>query len=250
MRGLAAHELLEIWDQGQGLSPYGRAMLLVASACPEYTRQQVDSFSMGERDTLLAQIRARTFGRDVSTVVTCPACHEQVGVRLDVGEIFPQMSETAPSQRRDRPPLEIRSREFIVQAALPVVRDVEEIASSAGSAQGVRMLLRRCILYAECRGEPCAVDDLPEDVCALIDSRMAEADPQGDVRLALQCPGCEHRWSMLFDILSFLWGEIQICTRRLLREVHALASAYGWTESEILTLSTTRRNAYLEMVGG
>ena len=55
---------------------------------------------------------------------------------------------------------------------------------------------------------------------------------------------------MLFDILSFFWGEIQICARRLLREVHALASAYGWTESEILSLSTTRRHAYLEMVGG
>ena len=36
--------------------------------------------------------------------------------------------------------------------------------------------------------------------------------------------------------------------RRLLLDVHQLASAYGWSEMEILSLSATRRNAYLEMV--
>jgi len=36
--------------------------------------------------------------------------------------------------------------------------------------------------------------------------------------------------------------------RRLLVEVHALASAYGWSEQEILSLSDARRRLYLEMV--
>jgi hypothetical protein len=31
-------------------------------------------------------------------------------------------------------------------------------------------------------------------------------------------------------------------------DVHALASAYGWSEREILALSDTRRRLYLEMV--
>jgi hypothetical protein len=33
-----------------------------------------------------------------------------------------------------------------------------------------------------------------------------------------------------------------------LRDVHELASAYGWRESEILALSPQRRQAYLELV--
>jgi hypothetical protein len=37
--------------------------------------------------------------------------------------------------------------------------------------------------------------------------------------------------------------------RSLLAEVHSLARAYGWTESEILALSPQRRSTYLEMVG-
>ncbi len=36
--------------------------------------------------------------------------------------------------------------------------------------------------------------------------------------------------------------------KRLLSEVHALASAYGWSEREILGLSVARREFYLGMV--
>jgi hypothetical protein len=36
--------------------------------------------------------------------------------------------------------------------------------------------------------------------------------------------------------------------RRLLIEVHSLASAYGWSETDILSMSEPRRALYLEMV--
>jgi hypothetical protein len=78
---------------------------------------------------------------------------------------------------------------------------------------------------------------------------MSNADPMADIHLALNCPSCEHKWMAPFDIVAFLWREISAAARRLLREVHTLASAYGWTESEILALSPVRRRAYLEMIG-
>jgi hypothetical protein len=36
----------------------------------------------------------------------------------------------------------------------------------------------------------------------------------------------------------------------LLRDVHTLASAYGWKEDEVLHLTPARRHAYLELVAG
>jgi hypothetical protein len=36
--------------------------------------------------------------------------------------------------------------------------------------------------------------------------------------------------------------------KRLLAEVHLIASAYGWSEAEILGLSRARRDFYLDMV--
>mgnify|MGYP003381458898 FL=1 len=62
------------------------------------------------------------------------------------------------------------------------------------------------------------------------------------------CPSCDHRWSALFDIVSFFWREIDDWARRTLREVHSLGRAYGWSEADILTLSAWRRRAYLEMI--
>jgi ribosomal protein S27E len=250
MRGLSAHELLEIWDHGHGLTPVGRAMLVLAAACPEYTRQHTDSFTIGERDALLAHIRACTFGGAVESVVACPVCGAMVGVTVDVRTIFPDAPQIASGGETSRRSIEIAAGDFVVWAVTPTVRDIKTIASTAAPEEGFQMLLRRCILRAEKLGTPCEVDDLPQEVCALLEERIGEADPQGDVQLAVQCPGCEHQWSVLFDILSFFWNEIQMAARRLLREVHVLASAYGWTESEILTLSTTRRCAYLELVGG
>jgi hypothetical protein len=84
----------------------------------------------------------------------------------------------------------------------------------------------------------------------LIARRMADCDPRANIELALECPACGHNWEALFDVVSFFWKEIEAWSRRVLGEVHALASAYGWTEREILALSPWRREFYLQMVSG
>ena len=48
--------------------------------------------------------------------------------------------------------------------------------------------------------------------------------------------------------MHILWAEISARAQHLLREVHLLASAYGWSEQQILELSPTRRASYLRMV--
>jgi hypothetical protein len=78
---------------------------------------------------------------------------------------------------------------------------------------------------------------------------MSELDPQGDVQIALNCTQCSHRWDAPLDIASFVWSEIHAWVVRLLNEVHALALAYGWRESDILAMSPWRRQAYLELIG-
>jgi hypothetical protein len=76
---------------------------------------------------------------------------------------------------------------------------------------------------------------------------MEEADPLADIQIRLSCPCCEHRWRASFDIVSFIWTEIEVWVRRVVSDVHTLATAYGWSEREILSLSPLRRQMYLEM---
>lgn len=82
------------------------------------------------------------------------------------------------------------------------------------------------------------------------DYANAQAAPdQRQKESSLTCPSCNHGWHALFDIVSFFWSEIQSWASRIMREVHLLASAYGWRETDILAMSPLRRRLYLEMVG-
>ena len=109
--------------------------------------------------------------------------------------------------------------------------------------------MQRCLQSAWRDGLPVETATLPDEAVRAVTEEMAKADPQAEIRIALVCPACQQRWSLLFDIASFLWSEIEDWARRLLREVHQIASAYGWPEREILAIGARRRCSYLEMIG-
>ncbi|MGQ0568671.1 MAG: phage baseplate protein, partial [Armatimonadota bacterium] len=91
---------------------------------------------------------------------------------------------------------------------------------------------------------------LPEEIVTELAARMAEAQPEAEVLLDLECAACGHRWQAPLDIAAFLWTEIASRAKRLLREVHTLAQVYGWRESDVLALSDARRQHYLGLVTG
>jgi hypothetical protein len=78
---------------------------------------------------------------------------------------------------------------------------------------------------------------------------MARADPQGDIQVLTTCPRCAGEWAETFDIVSFFWGELTAWSIRLLDDVHRLASTYGWSEADILTMAPSRREMYLARIG-
>jgi hypothetical protein len=120
-------------------------------------------------------------------------------------------------------------------------------AADPSAAEAV--LVRRCVVAASCGGHPMAGDDLPAAAIDAAARRLSEADPQTDLRLALVCAGCGHRWRAPFDIVPFLWAELDTWAARALQEVHLLAAAYGWSERDILALGPVRRGRYLRMLG-
>jgi hypothetical protein len=71
-----------------------------------------------------------------------------------------------------------------------------------------------------------------------------------EIALTLTCPACDARQVVHLDIAGFLWAEVRHAAQRLLDEVHELGWAYGWSEGAILTMSASRRQAYLDRVRG
>jgi len=243
MRALSTSELLRVWERGRSEPPYSRAFFLLSAACPEQSPDELAKISIGGRDARLLTLREWTFGPRLTCVTACPSCGERLEINMNVADIRTEVPE---SKNAD---FHLELDEYRVDFRLPCTVDLSE-ASISGDRENMRTaLIRRCILKARRDDEEVATDRLPAPVIEAVVAGIAELDPQADTHLALTCPGCSHRWHTLFDIVSFYWSEIQAWALRILREVHILASAYGWREADILDMNSLRRQSYLSMVG-
>ena len=233
-------DLLAAWERGQSHTPAQRALTLLALACPETSLQTLEQWTLGRRDAELLTLRGRLFGPELRCRTDCPTCGERLELTMPVDSLRATGSTVAQE-------LDLHHDGYEVRFRLPIALDVAQLRPDVDAPANRRWLVERCVLAAQHEGEVAAAD-LPEAVVSALGAQMAEADPQADIQLALKCPVCQLQWQEVFDIASFLWAEIQILARRLLHEVHELAAAYGWREAEILALSPSRRQAYLELI--
>lgn len=242
MHALLPNELLEVWERGAGLSATERALLLLAAAYTELTPGQIAELSVGQRDRQLLSLREQTFGPRLDSVATCPSCAASLEFRLDAADIC-----SAPPKEPDGL-LKATHAEYSVQFRLPNSIDLASLDPAADLETNRQHLLQHCVIAAHRANTEIAAKEVPAEVSNVIAQRMAAADPQADVQLALVCPHCQNTWQTPFDIVSYFWSEVHAWATRLLREVHSLASAYGWREAEVLALSPWRRQAYLELI--
>ena len=241
MRALLAPDIVRMWEVGRDQQPIDRAISLLSIACAESSRQELAALSISRRDSQLLELRKQTFGATLSAFSECPQCGGHLEIRFATTAI-------RSSDGHSPDILEMKSHGTTVRFRLPTSIDLAEAISVGNIDQASEALFSRCVVEARKDGAIVASNELPPEVREEINRRMAASDPAAEVLLNLQCPFCTHSWQALFDIASFFWIEISAHARRLLREVDALARTYGWGEAEILGLSATRRQAYLELI--
>jgi hypothetical protein len=280
MVALSASDLLHLWEWGQGQPPPQRALAILAAAHPAMTPQRLADLSIGQRDGWLLRVRSHTFGPQMQAVATCPACGTALEFGLPVDDITvaapDPLAIAAPASTPDsltasppsslpeslttsfttesqaEAPAALRTytwhhEDYRVTFRLPTTADLLALGHiPPEQAQG--KLLRRCLQSVRRGDSDLGPGELPGELWPPLAAHLAEQDPQADVLLNLCCPACGHQWTQLFDILSFLWSEIAVAAQRLLRDIHRLASVYGWGEAEILALGPARRSAYLQLI--
>ncbi|NDJ78502.1 MAG: phage baseplate protein [Chloroflexi bacterium] len=240
MRALSATQMLRMWELGYARSPNWRALVILATAFPEVGFDALAGLSIGQRDAHLLALRNMTFGQRIDCMGTCPACAEAIEMAFETTDIWVHPEHGPPDE-----PLAVSYEGYEVVFHLPTSRDLLALTG----AEGAQALMARCIVAVTYDDQDVAVAELPEEVIVIIGENMQAADPQASIWLQLTCPACGHDWSAPFDIVTFFWHEIETQARRLLRQVHLLASAYGWSEAGILRLSPLRRQLYLDMIG-
>jgi hypothetical protein len=253
MRELTIAELLGVWERGQDRPPVERALGLLAAACPETGAEALAELSLGERDSRLLALREWTFGPRLAGVAACPACGERVELDFEAARLRAQAAATprpatAPAAATEPAPC-VTPSGHAVRFRLPSSRDALAVAGSGSLEEARRLLLSRCLLESRsAAGEPVPAAMLSAEDLAAVMAHIAAADPLAEVEISLDCPGCAYRWEVGFDIVSYFWDEIEAWVGRVLADVHRLASAYGWSEAEILAMSPWRRRRYLDLV--
>jgi hypothetical protein len=220
-----------------------RALALLETTASPDARANLPALSIGERDGRLLRFRGQAFGTRLPCVSECPSCGTAIEFELDTDRL--QQSASSPVSAGC---LHVTLGDIEVQFRLLDCADLAVAAQCSDVPTARRSLLRRCVVAATRAGAVIEPGELPEAVVRAVSERLAESDAQADIVLDLTCPECAAAWPAPFDIASYLWLELSGLAKQLLGEVHTLAWAYGWSETDILAMSDAKRQFYLDAV--
>jgi hypothetical protein len=244
MQALSAEHILRAWEHGRNRHAVDKALLLLSLACSDLSPIELSNLTVGQRNTLLLDLRQKTLGPQADCFAKCPQCGAQLEFTIDRAAFYAPAHDAAPVA-----PINMLTVDgYQVSFRLPTSIDLATLVGCHDAEQGSQLLIARCVVRAEQAGHTVDAAELPVSVITALAQAMLDLEPQAEMELQLVCEECEHTWTALFDIVSFFWAELEVQAKRLLREVDSLACAYGWSEAEILALSATRRQFYLERV--
>lgn len=234
--GLAAVELLDrllVEIPGTSVGP-GRAWQLAVS----------------DRDRLLAAIYAAVFGDRVESEVACERCGETSEISFSLAALVASL-EPSPARLREGG-VDGCDEDGIYRLAdgtrfrLPTSHDQRELLGLP-PAQHRRTLLRRCVV-ADADEQARTASDMSSELLDRVESAMALVGPPVDLDLPVACHECGAERQVRFDIQHYLLRALAHERRYFVREVHYLASCYGWTLDDISRLSRDDRRAHVELV--
>jgi len=236
MRALEGELLLEAWERGARNLPVARTLALLETAVDA---SQFDvafaDLSLAERDAQLFRLRQLTFGDQLRGVLPCSSCSVSIEFDVSIEPILNRLERCVP---RDT---SWSAGSFTFTMRPVSTRDLANITTASNPR---RSLLQLCTTVDGADAETVLAEH--EDYVL---EHFDELNANAETRFRLICPECGQSEQVNLDIGAFLWTEVRHAAITLLRDAHELASAYGWSEAEILRMSSFRRASYLEMAG-
>ncbi len=192
--------------------------------------------AVGARTAALLRLLAATNGIDQLSLQAhcrepgCAACFEfdlPLEAALDQLPADEPIRATLPGAR----PVTLRR---------PTGRDLHDWRAQRPSSreEAVESILRSLVLEGAV-----TIEDVP-----VVAEILADEDPLVAFSVSSTCPMCDAPAEVRIDLEDIALTRLKQRQRGLLREIHVLASRYGWTEGEILAVAPARRARYLSLI--
>jgi hypothetical protein len=245
MQTISPADLLQIWEIGNEQTLIEKTLLLLAKTLPGQTTGSVAMLSIGERDEMLLTLRECLFGTKLVNTAICPRCSNMVEWEINSRNLHLQPVPSFPANNHfvfAKDDIQIKYRFPNSNDLLRVSRSANNYLSDPGK------LLTDCIIDIRHNEEPLSPEELPAELLQELDLQMSKDDPQADIGMLLDCPSCSNKWEAKFDIVTYLWLEIDAWATHFLYEIYLLASSFGWAEKDILNMSPQRRKVYIKLI--
>ena len=234
--------------------------------------QTVWTLPLSDRDRLVAALHQHCFGDAIESTLTCTSCQQRYELRFSLQALLDDTDERAREAHRrlreggrlDGPGFEaegalLRAAPTREAAASPhlvyefgaglrfraPVADDERALAQSEQADG-SWLLERCLVREAKQGGP----QLGTAEIQLLEQALDQLAPILSLQLEAQCTECQAVQQAHFDMAGYFLAQLSRERPLLIREIHCLARAYGWSHSEILELPRSLRQAYVALVLG
>jgi hypothetical protein len=195
-----------------GTDLLSQTVAVLGAACPDL---DPETLPLGEADRLLLEVHERVLGRPLEHTVTCPGCGALTTLplgRADVGEHAPRSAWCGPGSGLREP-------------------TYADLRAARGDGAA---LLEACRI-GDARA-PATLDDL-----AAVEGSLC-----GPLRSS--CAECGQALEVDVDVLALVLAGLAVLRVEVDREVHLLATGYGWDLATIEALPDDRRHRLATLV--
>jgi|WetSurMetagenome_2_1015567.scaffolds.fasta_scaffold32907_4 hypothetical protein len=234
--------IIEVWERIANQHLLESALTILNSVMPEIPKKDFAEMSIGRRNYLLTQIRDKLIGRDLNCFTVCPKCNSEL-------EFSFSLEATINPPKGEDLFFVFIVDDYVIRYRLPNSIDLAAASKCKDFYSAKNTILNSCLIDLTKNDQKIFLSDLPEEIILKLSHDMSIKDPAAESVIDLVCQDCNYSWATIMDIAFFLIAEINFYAKNILRDVHQLASAYGWSESEIIGMSPPKRNWYLNALG-
>ena len=215
--------------------------LLVQTHPGSLKSEAISGLSAWDRDRMLATVYMRIYGERIESTVSCVQCHEN----FDLDFSLPYLLESLNPENNATAEVNARQDGIYgfsdgLEFRLPTGED-EIAVMGLSQEEGEQELLTRCI-----QNSPEGVNN--QNRVQEIQAVMEAIAPLIDLELDAQCPECGQEQQVHFDLQHYLLSALSGERTQLMREIHVLASTYGWSLADILNLPRSQRRSLASLV--
>ncbi|KXF83020.1 hypothetical protein [Enterovibrio coralii] len=262
LRRLDENEQVEAWERASSVDAQARAALLAGAYVPDALMPTLPDWSVAGRDHLLLLAYQHQFGEDISVEGRCHACGAKTQLNFSTSQLLnTASSRLAAAWHSDTATLntevylteyhEMEVQGLPCQFRLPRIQDFHDMHRGDAS---LRQFAQRVIAPSDFAAIEETFSAKKEEGAAweqlylTLEQAMLSLEPLSVVTLNATCPECSAQTEHQFDIANQFWAQLSAAVEKQLWDVHILASAYGWSSQDILSMSSARRRRHIAML--